>query len=278
MSAFVVEKLWQEIPGFLERIDLIIGSSGGSVLAAGLGIGLTPTFISHFYEEGAIKTFSEKKLTIIKAKYSRKWMKLGYWLILGNMRMKDAQKKVMIPAWKLEMENKEGGGVPVLFHNFPNSTNADDHLVDVILRSSAAPVYFSTYQGYIDGGAFANNPMNAALPLLVGRSKEGLSIPIEDIRVLSVGTGISYDKIAGKELDWGVYQWGSKFISLLFDAQHASASRMCEVMLGDNYHRLTPNLDNSKYVDDIQAIPLFKEELNKMPIAEAIDWVKKNFK
>jgi patatin-like phospholipase/acyl hydrolase len=46
---------------------------------------------------------------------------------------------------------------PNSFHNLNNhsSSNDNDFVVDVILRSSAAPVYFSAYQGFIDGGVFA---------------------------------------------------------------------------------------------------------------------------
>lgn len=72
---------------------MIIGGSGGAVVAAGLAHGLTPQFskdskysieiqVADFYEEGAKRTFSEKKIGIHRAKYSRKWMKLGYYLIL----------------------------------------------------------------------------------------------------------------------------------------------------------------------------------------------------
>jgi len=46
---------------------------------------------------------------------------------------------------------------PNAFHNLNDhpSSNSGDFVVDSILRSSAAPVYFSAYQGFIDGGVFA---------------------------------------------------------------------------------------------------------------------------
>ena len=36
-------------------------------------------------------------------------------------------------------------------------------VADAAMRSTAAPTYFGIYQGYVDGGVFANNPSMVAL-------------------------------------------------------------------------------------------------------------------
>ena len=62
-----------------------------------------------------------------------------------------------------------------------------DHLLirDSVLRSSSVPSFFEQYQGYMDGGAFANNPSGAGIALACGES--GLKIPLDNIALLSLG-------------------------------------------------------------------------------------------
>lgn len=69
-------------------------------------------------------------------------MKLGYYLVLGNSKMKNLSKKVMIPAWQLEADDRPSWG-PKIFHNLKEDDPVVEEVaVDVVLRSSAAPVYF----------------------------------------------------------------------------------------------------------------------------------------
>jgi hypothetical protein len=120
--------------------------------------------------------------------------------------------------------------------------------------------------------------MNVALPLIIGRGTGAMGVPINEVKVLSIGTGVSYAKIEGAELDWGFYQWSSKIISLMFDAQQLNANNSCEIILGDHYHRISPEIDKSKFMDDITAIPTFKELANKMNLSDTIDWIKSNWR
>lgn len=68
-----------------------------------------------------------------------------------------------------------------------------------------------SYQGYLDCGVFANNPLSAALPLVIGKSPQSLGIPVEDVRVLSLGTGVSYNHIAKVEGEEEGSDWGTSF-------------------------------------------------------------------
>lgn len=81
---------------------------------------------------------------------------------------------VLVPAFQLDnMDPKAPSAdtvtstnrrwIPRFFHNLNNSESLDEKVVDIALRSSAAPTYFPIYQGFVDGGVFANNPALCAI-------------------------------------------------------------------------------------------------------------------
>ena len=80
-------------------------------------------------------------------------------------------------------------GAPVFAHNFPGSHHLDELVVDVALRSAAAPTVFPSHQGHIDGGMVANNPSTVAIAMALGHKTPRPAL--EDIRVLSIGTGLT---------------------------------------------------------------------------------------
>ena len=61
----------------------------------------------------------------------------------------------------------------------------DLRVVDAILRSCAAPTYFSSFQGYVDGGVAANCPCLLSLSTVLHTKK----VKMEEIKMMSIGTG-----------------------------------------------------------------------------------------
>ena len=74
---------------------------------------------------------------------------------------------VLIPSFQLDNQAPHAGQrqwKPKFFHNYPGpDSDGAELVVDVAMRTSAAPIYFPTYQSYIDGGVVANDPSMAAL-------------------------------------------------------------------------------------------------------------------
>ncbi len=67
-------------------------------------------------------------------------------------------------------------------------------------------------------------------------------------------------------------------IDLLFDGQAKTTDYLCDLLLGENYHKVKPNIDkNGKGMDDIALIPELKEEFKGLSLKETIDWVTHNF-
>eukprot|EP01117_Protostelium_nocturnum_P008160 TRINITY_DN290_c0_g1_i1.p1 TRINITY_DN290_c0_g1~~TRINITY_DN290_c0_g1_i1.p1 ORF type:complete len:467 (+),score=176.23 TRINITY_DN290_c0_g1_i1:149-1549(+) len=164
---------------------------------------------------------------------------------------------------------------PEYFHNFKNSSNADTLLSDACLRSAAAPTYFPIYQGFVDGGVFANNPSLAAITSCIC---EG--IDIRDICVLSVSTGNNPVYI-GKEKygdgNWGVYEWGLQLIDLLMDSTSAASTHQSACLLGEQFYRVDPCLSDDIKLDDASegTVKHMLDVASRVDLEPIIDWLKK---
>eukprot|EP01105_Mastigella_eilhardi_P009896 TRINITY_DN2321_c0_g2_i1.p1 TRINITY_DN2321_c0_g2~~TRINITY_DN2321_c0_g2_i1.p1 ORF type:complete len:659 (-),score=188.49 TRINITY_DN2321_c0_g2_i1:50-1765(-) len=165
-----------------------------------------------------------------------------------------------------------------LFHNiFKPNVWDDELLADICLRTAAAPAYFSAYQGYVDGGVFANNPSVCALPLLLGNSANSLGIPPSNVVLLSMGTGRASDThyFDPALQEGGLIQWSTRVIDLFQSAQEDHNDTVCRNLLGQQYHRLTPDLPENIKLDDYRAIGQLKELAGAYPLTETEEWLRK---
>ena len=107
-----------------------------------------------------------------------------------KLLLSDLKKKVLVTSFKLDDKAIKSWS-PVFFHNYPHEEtgiepSSNQPVVDVALRSTAAPTIFPSHQGHIDGGMMANNPSTAAIAIALRHNPE---LDIKDIRLLSFGTG-----------------------------------------------------------------------------------------
>jgi hypothetical protein len=146
-------------------------------------------------------------------------------------------------------------------------------VVDVILRSSATPIYFASYQGFIDGSVFARNPGMAALAqALSGRQKR------EDIRLLSFGTGYYPRYMGNREHDWGYGRWARPLISMQLDSEMGVNNFYCMQLLGPNrYHRLAPLIDKPIGLFEPKAIPALIKMAENVDIEPTVEWINKYY-
>lgn len=185
ITAILLMRLEKErgLAGWLERADLMAGTSTGGLIALALARGLGLPAIRALYEDKADAIFDDSWLdnvknlgTILGAQYSTGNLKRELQRLFGKTRLRDLRKRVLVTAFDLDNEDpkpERRRWKPKLFHNFPGAdSDGAMRAWQVGLYTSAAPTYFPTVDGYVDGGVFAINPSMCAL----AQSQDRLSL------------------------------------------------------------------------------------------------------
>src|SRR5262249_22134016 len=136
-------------------------------------------------------------------------------------------------------------------------------------------VFFPTYDGYVDGGVIANNPAMAALAQ--ARNPGAGAQALDDIRLLSIGTGQSAAFIPGKHLDWGYVRWARPIVRLVIDGATSLATYQCTQLLGPHFHRVDAMFDWSMALDEWPKAPRLKQIADEVPLDDAGAWVRRHF-
>ena len=289
ITARILQRLNDDpkIKGWLDDADLFAGTSTGGILALGLAAGKTPQDICDLYINAGPRIFDDSIWDDIRdigktigADYSNKVLKKELRNIFGSMKLGDLKKKVTIPTFDLDNEATEDTKrtwKPKIFHNYPGSdSDAESLAADVALYTSAAPTYFPVADGYIDGGVFANNPSLVAIAQAISQSNaQSARAQIDEIVLLSVGTGVSLSYIKGNNLDWGYAQWVKPLLNILSDGVAGIADYQARQILGERYQRLQVIFapDESIPMDAVKKIPRMNEIGYTCDISKARDWI-----
>jgi Patatin-like phospholipase len=187
----------------------------------------------------------------IGADYGHKGIKKALREQFGDATLADLRKHVLVPSFDLDAPadgDRPRRWKPKFFHNFDNpDSEREESVVDVAIRTSSAPTYFPSYQGYVDGGVVANNPSMAALAQALSRT--GGDAELEDVVLLSLGTGTEPKFIQG-DRNWGWGEWARPLVSLIIDGLMGVADYECKQVLGAGYHRVTAYFDRAVNMDD----------------------------
>lgn len=284
-SMALLERIVEEVPQLMEKIDMFAGASTGGIIALGLADGYSPAEGVELYRRFGKEVFRDDRFDnlldlgkLVGADYSTRPLKRVLRETYRSETLEDLRRKgyfVLIPTFDLDAVKKDvRSWKPKFFHNFPgNDSDGAELLVDVALRTSAAPSYFPVYQGYIDGGVVANNPSMAALAQALNEGHTQ-----DEIRILSLGTGRVPQYIRGKNLDWGYAQWAKPLIPIMFEGSMGVASYQCQTILGKRgYHRLDPRLKKPVGLDETKKMDQLVKEAKALNIQDTIAWVKAHF-
>jgi uncharacterized protein len=258
-----------------QMFDLIVGTSTGGILAAGLTVpksNSTPKYaaadmLDLYAEHGSTifkRSFWRGVTSVAGAfdeQYSHEPLEKLLKQYLGNKTLTDCLVPIVLTSYDIERRE------PYLFKTRRAKEKADrnHYLADAARATSAAPTYFEpakvrslakrpTVRHLVDGGVFVNNPSMCALV-------EALSYGVksEDIVLVGLGTGvatrtIAYDDATG----WGALGWVRPIISVMMDGEADAADYQARQILPDEtagrnqrYFRFDTTLDLA--LDDMDA-------------------------
>ncbi len=292
VSVVLMQRLAAErgLAGWLERARLVAGTSTGGLLALGIANGVDLATLRDLYETRGAAIFDDSWIDDLRdlgriagAEYDSRGLARELRRIFGQTTLADLRRRVLVPAFDLDNEARDLSRrtwKPKLFHNFPGPDSDGDLLAwKVGLYTSAAPTYFPSADGFVDGGVFANNPSMCAVAQTQDRRAKAGRAPIGEIVLLSIGTGMSLVYIEGQKHDWGYARWAKPLVSLILDGVSGIADYQCRQLLGSRYHRLAPVFGpgTSLPLDAVARVPEMVAFAESVDIAPAVAFLRRHW-
>ncbi len=254
---------------------------------------------------------------LLRAKYPKEGLEQVLTAKFKAARFRDLKPGNAVVVTTLRLLSDQKSWAPLVFHNLDvlgatentavqDGPTPDTSIVDAIMCSSAAPLYFPPHRhpdfGYcVDGGLFANCPASIALALAdrankikADRANKRIKV---DVRVLSIGTGAQLNRIEipsspfEKAEEFGALAWLSPLarardpqgedrtpafplLSALFDASSAAHNYICKQLLGEDYLRVQVYLEKPISLDAADPDSLNRIEKAASVHFETEDWKK----
>ena len=190
-----------------EKFDFFIGTSAGAISCLALAsknfsaIDLEKIWAPNNLKKTMQSSSWELRLGLLQS--NPKYTNVGKREVLkkyfGKTILGESNKPVAVLSYDIQKRS------PVLFRSY-DKEDKDISIVDVGDATSAAPIYYPTAKVgdryLIDGAIVANHPV------LHGYVEAKKLFPDSEIRVLSVGTGLSKRSLNGEaSTKWGIVGW-----------------------------------------------------------------------
>lgn len=285
LTASVMQRLEESHP-FLEEVDLIAGTSTGGLLALALAAGYSPADLAALYLEHARTVFTDSLLDdivdigrLIGADYSLEFLYDILSDLFEDRTLAELPKKVLITTFDLDNQQAAPGNrtwKPKFFHNFPgDDSDGDQKVIDVAVRTSAAPTYFPIFQGYIDGGVVANNPAMCGLAQALHPPTGGQALG--QLVLLSFGTGRNPQYLEVEDPDWGLAQWAAHLVPLMLEGAAGTVDYQCRQILGSRYWRLNPILPEPVALDGIDQLDVLLSTAQAVDLSDTVSWLEDHY-
>ncbi|WP_105615994.1 patatin-like phospholipase family protein [Vallitalea okinawensis] len=274
-----------ELSEFINMTKLFAGTSTGSIIALGLAYGLSPEDLVDFYVLYGKYIFTPRYHNYYRPKYDNKHLKEVLSMVFPkNLRLSDLSHKVLVPSFRVTGSYSKPHWGPVFYNNLPGSTNMEALVIDVALASNAAPTFFPSYKHHIDGATIANNPSTAAIAAARGEQRNIGAL--DDMYLLSIGTGIYPQQITADTTKWGASQWAFypkppyPLLQLLFNNDIPVNEFYSSQLLREQYCRLDleiPKKIGPIPLDAYSKTPTLISLANDLDLEMTIKWIKNNW-
>lgn len=237
----------------LKRVNLLAGTSTGSIIASCLALKFPPTRIVSLYRAAGKDIFAKQFFfgprileKVLKSSYDKLRFKAILRQVYGKTPLGLVQIPLLMPA--TDLQKSQG----FLFKSYESEFSTLP-IYEAVLASCAAPTYFdpSLLHGKLlaDGGMWGNNPSIVAL----GDAKFHFKVKEEDIMILSVGTGHFTNGFDENATSWGLINgWKirnlTEFISSL--QSQATYETLSCILKSEQILRLNFSQDELMLIDD----------------------------
>jgi hypothetical protein len=97
---------------------------------------------------------------------------------------------------------------------------------------------------------------------------------LEDVRLLSVGTGVNPRVVEGTSVDWGWLRWAKTLLDIMLDGSMLVSHYQCMQLLGfPHYWRINEALDEEIALDDCDSAQHLIDLANAVKIDQALAWI-----
>ncbi len=242
---------------FSERARLFVGTSTGSVISAGLSLGLSAAHVHELYCQMADDVFPktlESRLWFLKRyRYSNQPLIDALRAVLGETTMgdlwTDSSKKDLVIVLRDLVENRNLFVKPwkAKYRSWP--------IWAAVVASSTVPTFFPVFKGrYIDGGVGSySNPAYVAAYEAAFVLKD---CPLEETTLISIGTGNTRTGLREGEADQ-FYAWnwiGPMLDAFTVDAARQQVELVHRFFKGLDFRRFQIELTESIPMDDVESI------------------------
>lgn len=278
-DVIILKRIVEKFPKFIDNIDLITGTSIGGVIGLGLAIGHTVDEVEENFVKGIPLAFNTNPVRLagfyvgICPKYDNSKFKVFLRGLYGPTRLDELEKKVVIPAFCLDDESESHRRWRgKIFHNFKGTDCDNNKLVDVAMATSAVPVFFPTYDKYVDGALIANNPTLCAVAQTQDSRNTEPNPDGDEIAVLSIGT-IRDIYISQRNAPWGYFMWSRSVFHIITERDTLVINHMASLLLGERYHRIEPVINGP--MDNFEELSAIADVGKDFPIDGTITWLNK---
>ena len=219
----------------IDHFDLVAGTSTGGLVALALGAGLSPSDIVDFYIGHGRDVFGRPRRLVtrlFRPKHDAGGLEKALEDVFGDRKLGESRVRLVIPSYSLERDDVYIFKTP---HHEHLARDWRERMVDVALATTAAPTYLAPARirntRLIDGGIWANNPALIGL----AEATSMLGVPLNQIRVLSLGTTDPLNNLHGRLDRGGLLAWARHGRSLLLRAPALGSFHTVEHLVGKGH-------------------------------------------